>query len=134
MKGFKAWFWAATIYNLIWGVVVSIRPDLPFRVAAMKPLNHPAIMQCVAMMVGVYALGYYYLARDPVRYANLIWIGLLGKTLGPLGFVVGYASGTLPLKFGLICLTNDVIWWPAFWLFAMRHARDPLALADQRKL
>ncbi len=127
MKGFKIWFWAATIYNFTWGVIVSIWPDLPFRVAGMEPLNHQAIMQSVAMMVGVYALGYYYLARDPIRYANFIWIGLLGKTLGPAGFLVGYLSGTLPAGFFWVILTNDLIWWPSFWMFALRHARDPLA-------
>ena len=130
MKGFKGWFWAAAIYNLVWGIVVAIFPALPFDVAGMEPLNHPGIMQCVAMIVGVYALGYYYLARDPVRYANFIWVGLLGKTLGPLGFLFGYATGTLPLKFGLVCLFNDVIWWPAFWMFALRYARDPLSLKE----
>lgn len=98
-------------------------------IAGMEPLNHPAIMQCVAMMVGVYAIGYYYLARDPVRYANLVWIGLIGKTLGPLGFLVGWATGSMPAGFLWIVLTNDLVWWPAFWMFALRHARDPLALA-----
>lgn len=130
MKAYKGWFWAATIYNLVWGVVVSLMPDLPFRVAGMEPLNHPMIMQCVGMMVGVYALGYYYLARDPVRYANFVWVGLLGKTLGPLGFFVGFLMGEIPGRFFFIVLFNDIIWWPAFWMFALRHARDPLALKD----
>lgn len=93
----------------------------------MEPLNHPVIMQCVAMMVGVYALGYYYLARDPLRYANLIWIGLIGKTLGPLGFALGLMTGTMKPGFFWIVLTNDLIWWPAFWAFALKHARDPFA-------
>lgn len=130
MKAFRAWFWAAAVYNVAWGMIVSVFPDLPFQVAGMEPLNHRPIMQCVAMMVGVYGLGYYYLARDPVRYANFIWIGLIGKTLGPAGFVFGLATGTLPIGFFWIVLTNDLIWWPAFWMFAMRHARDPLAKGD----
>ena len=75
------------------------------------------------MMVGVYAYGYYLLARAPQRYAGLIWIALAGKTLGPLGFLYSFSTGALPWSFVWVCVFNDVIWWPAFWSFALRHAR-----------
>jgi hypothetical protein len=39
------------------------------------------------MLVGIYAFGYYLLARDPERYCGLIWIALAGKMLGPAGFL-----------------------------------------------
>jgi hypothetical protein len=76
------------------------------------------------MMVGVYAYGYYLLAREPKRYCGLIWIALAGKTFGPLGFVYSASSGALPWSFGWICVFNDVIWWPVFWPFALKHARE----------
>jgi hypothetical protein len=66
----------------------------------------------------------YLLAREPKRYSGLIWIALAGKTFGPLGFVYSASSGALPWSFGWICVFNDVIWWPAFWLFALEHARE----------
>ena len=77
------------------------------------------------MMVGVYGYGYYLLARDPQRYAAFIWIGLAGKTLGPIGFLYNVATGGLPWTFAWVCLFNDVIWWPAFWSFALKHADPP---------
>lgn len=123
MKAFRIWFYAAAAYNAIWGLVVSLLPNLPFELIGMKPLNHPAIMQCVGMMVGVYALGYYYIARDPERYANFVWIGILGKTFGPLGFLWAWSQGALPASWFFVILFNDLIWWPAFWMFALKHAR-----------
>ena len=48
---------------------------------------------------------------------------MLGKLLGPLGFLCAAASGALPLAFGLVILTNDVIWWPAFALYLRAAAR-----------
>ena len=78
------------------------------------------------MIVGVYAYAYYLLARDPVRYCGLVWVGLAGKMFGPVGFVFAALKGDLPWSFGLINLTNDVIWLPAFVLFVWKHARKPL--------
>ena len=63
-------------------------------------------VQVTAMMVGVYAIGYYLMARDPIRYCGFIWIALAGKTLGPLGFVYYASTGVLPWEFGWTCVFN----------------------------
>jgi len=58
----------------------------------------------------------------------LLWphlIALVGKTLGPVGFIYSASTGALPWSVGWICVFNDVIWWPVFWRFALRHAREP---------
>ncbi len=129
-RPYRPWFFAATVYNLIWGVGAIIFPQLPFSLTGVPLLNYPSMFQCIGMMVMVYALGYWYLYKDPKKYANYIWIGLLGKTLGPIGFVYAYLQGELPLAFGVTLLFNDLIWWPAFWSFALKHARDPFLLKD----
>ena len=79
-----------------------------------------------AWIVGVYAYAYYLLSRDPLRYCGLVWVGLAGKLLGPVGFLIAALRGELPWSFGWINLTNDLIWLPAFALFAWRYARHPL--------
>jgi len=50
-------------------------------------------------------------------------IGLLGKVLGPIGFLWSVSTGQLPLIFGWTILTNDLIWWPAFGLYLREAAR-----------
>ena len=121
-RRYRPWFYAAAVYNLLWGTAVVINPDPLLYLAGVRDRGAIPLAQVIGMMVGVYAYGYYLLARAPDRYAALIWIGLAGKTFGPIGFLYSAAIGTLPWTFAWVCLFNDVIWWPAFWTFALKHA------------
>jgi hypothetical protein len=125
-RQYRPWFYAAAAYNFIWGTVVILAPNLLFQILGMELPNYPGIWQSVGMMVQVYAFGYWLLAKDPERYSGFIWIALLGKTFGPLGFLFTAINGGLPWAFGWTIVTNDLIWWPAFWSFALRHAKNPL--------
>jgi hypothetical protein len=122
-RHYRRWFYAAAIYNAAWGTAVVLFPGVLLRLADVDATGARPLAQVIGMMVGVFAYGYYLLAREPERYAGLIWIALAGKTFGPIGFVYSAAIGTLPWTFGWICVFNDVIWWPVFWLFALKHAR-----------
>jgi len=125
MVGYRRWFYVAAVYNLVWGVVVVLAPNYLCGLLRIKPVEPAPILQALGMVVGVYAYGYYLLAKDPVRYSGFIWIGLAGKTFGPVGFLYFALRGDLPWSFGWTLLTNDLIWWPAFWSFALRYARNP---------
>ena len=76
------------------------------------------------MFVLVYAPGYYWAARKPEKYPQLILIGFIGKVFGPIGFVFSYFTGVLPLAFGLTLLTNDLIWWPSFILYLYQIVKE----------
>ena len=127
---YRQWFYAAAAYNLFWGAAVSVYPRALLDAAGVTDARAIPLAQVIGMMVGVYAYGYYLLARAPQRYAGLVWIGLAGKTLGPIGFLYYAATERLPWTFAWICLFNDVLWWPAFWTFALRHARNPITSTD----
>jgi small multidrug resistance pump len=126
LKGYRMWFYAATAYNAIWGTAVVLFPGTLLNVVGMDVPKGLPLVQVMGLMVGVYAYAYYLLARDPHRYCGLIWVGLAGKTLGPIGFVYSAIQGSLPWSFAWVCALNDVIWWPAFWSFALKYARKPL--------
>jgi hypothetical protein len=126
VRAYRNWFYAAAIYNFVWGTWVVLAPLSFFRFLKMELPNYPGIWQSVGMIVQVYALGYWLIARDPKRYAALVWVGLIGKTFGPIGFLFAALKGDLPWRFGITILTNDLIWWPAFWMFALKHALEPL--------
>lgn len=125
MRAFQRWFLAAAVYNALWGAAASLFPSPFLRLAGLDARSAP-LFQAIGMMVGVYAYGYYLLARDPVRYQGMVWVGLAGKLLGPVGFLLSALRGTLPWAFGWVNVTNDLIWLPAFALFAWKHARRPL--------
>lgn len=126
LKGYRRWFMAAAIYNAFWGIVVSLVPSAFVKLGGLEPNTSTVLVQVIGMMVGVYAYAYYLLAKDPIRYQGVVWVGLAGKMFGPLGFLFSAIRGDLPWQFGLVVLTNDLIWWPAFWSFALKHARKPL--------
>lgn len=125
-RGYRRWFYAAAVYNVIWGLAVILFPTALFRAVSGVTLQYPSLFQCIGMMVLVYGPGYYLIAKDPIRYGRFVWIGILGKTFGPLGFVCAALKGELPWAFGFNLLFNDVLWWPAFWSFALKYAREPM--------
>ena len=121
---YQPWLYAAAIYNLLWGALNVLFPALFFQVVGMAPPSYPPLWQVVGMFVLVYAPAYWWAGRFPTRHRHLIVIGLLGKLLGPLGFVWSAWAGSLPLAFGWTLLTNDLIWWPAFGLYLRDAARQ----------
>lgn len=123
LNRYRPWFYAAALYNFIWGSINILFPELFFRFIGAPLPNYPALWQVVGMFVLVYAPAYWWAARQPARHQHLILIGLLGKVLGPIGFAWSASSGQLPLAFGWIILTNDLIWWPAFGPFLWHAAR-----------
>jgi peroxiredoxin len=130
---------AAAIYNLTWGAWVILRPLDLFCWADAPPPLYPSIWQCVGMIVGVYGIGYAIAARDPFRHWPIVLVGLLGKLLGPLGFVWMLATtsagapGRLPTSWAWTLVTNDLIWWIPFasiLYHASRHHLAPPPTAD----
>lgn len=105
---------AAGIYNILWGLFTIIFPNLYFEFSQMPQTNYPEIWQCVGMIVGLFGIGYIIAAFNPYKHWPIILVGLLGKILGPVGFISGYFKGTFTLKAGLTNITNDLIWWIPF--------------------
>ena len=120
---YRPWFYAAALYNLFWGSVNVLFPFLFFDLVGMTRPNYVALWQVVGMFVLVYAPAYWWAARYPRRHSHLILVGLFGKVLGPIGFVWAVGTQQLPLAFGWTILTNDLIWWPAFFAYLQDAAR-----------
>ncbi|MEM7811969.1 MAG: peroxiredoxin-like family protein [Planctomycetota bacterium] len=107
-------YFAAT-YNVLWGVAtlfVSPSDVLPVEGSP----TQTALWQCIGMIVGAYGIGYAAAAFDPYRHWPVTLVGLVGKILGPIGFVVYASKGVLPWTMGLTILTNDLAWWVPFTL------------------
>jgi hypothetical protein len=122
----KWWLRAAAAYNLAWGGLVILLPNLLFDLTGAARPNYPELWQCVGMIVGVYGVGYWAAAADPWRHWPVVLVGFLGKVFGPIGFAVALVNGTFPPAFGLTILTNDLIWWVPFALMlwgSYRHGR-----------
>jgi hypothetical protein len=110
-------FVAAGIYNIGWGLYTAIDPQWFFRVSGLTLLNHPEIMGCLGMVIGLYGIIYLEVARAPERGWLLAAVGLVGKVLGPIGAAVLIMSGVWPARALILCATNDLIWWAPFALY-----------------
>ncbi|MDJ1495420.1 alkyl hydroperoxide reductase [Cytophagaceae bacterium DM2B3-1] len=104
----------AGVYNILWGAWIVLFPHHFFDLVGMVQPNYPGIWQSVGMIVGVYGLGYYIAAFDPVRHWPIILVGFLGKLFGPVGLVLYAWKGELPWVFGWVNVTNDLIWLVPF--------------------
>jgi len=117
LRKFQYWFYAAAIYNFFWGILNILFPKTYFRWIGLNLSINLPLWQVVGMFVLVYAPAYWWAGRFPERHYHLVLIGLIGKVLGPIGFIWSVISGQLPLAFGWVILTNDLIWLPAFFLY-----------------
>lgn len=106
----------AAIYNILWGAWVVLFPNHLFELTGMELPRYPQFWQCIGMIVGVYGIGYYIAAFDPMRHWPIVLVGFLGKIFGPIGFMINVGQGLIPFSFFYTIITNDLIWWIPFFL------------------
>ncbi|MCU0239394.1 MAG: hypothetical protein MUC29_08125 [Pyrinomonadaceae bacterium] len=110
-------FLLAGIYNISWGLWVSIDPNWLFRFAKMELPNYPEIFVCVGMIVGLYGVVYLEIARKPEKGFMLALVGFVGKILGPLGIFYYIYIGKWTFNSLIMNLTNDFIWLIPFAIY-----------------
>jgi small multidrug resistance pump len=123
-------FQVAAVYNVAWGAMVSVFPNLFFQIFHIEPINYPFIMSGLGMCIGLYGYGYWVVARDLRRYPQLVIIGFLGKTIGPIGWLWTVLNTSLPLRTMWTNVFNDLIWLPFFiayfvWYRSNAHDLSP---------
>jgi hypothetical protein len=97
----------------------------------MEPLNHPMVWQGMGMVIGVYGLGYWWAAADPIRHWPIVAVGMLGKVFGPIGFFMNFLQGKVPFEFIYTLFTNDFIWWIPFILILQKAHQNQWKLTDE---
>ena len=114
----------AALYNAGWGLSVILFPNATLSMLGVDPLpNNPELWQCIGMIVGVYGIGYWCAANDPVRHWPIVLVGLLSKIPGPIGFLWSVTNGSFPWMMGFLILVNDLIWWIPF-ASMLRYAKQ----------
>ena len=104
-------FGLAALYNLAFGLWAGFAPYSLFDLFHLRPPLYAAIWSCVGMVVGTYGLAYGYAAVRLDRAAPFIVIWLVGKILGPIGWVLTVRSGEWPVRTFTLILFNDLVWW-----------------------
>lgn len=121
---------AAAAYNVFWGAAVILLPEATARLAGLDPLpRYPELWQCIGMIVGVYGVGYWVAAGNPVRHWPIVLVGFLGKIFGPIGLAWSLWTGALPLQMLGTIVFNDLIWWVPFGLILWHAATSTARVA-----
>jgi len=120
---YRMFFALAAAYNIAFAAWAIVWPRTFFNLFGMEAPRYAAIWQCLGMVVGVYGLGYAYAAWRLDRAFPFIALGLLGKTLGPIGWVATVHAGEWPIRTFTLILFNDLVWWVPFGLFLIEGTR-----------
>jgi hypothetical protein len=130
---YRVIFILAGVYNIGIGLWAAIAPRAFFDVFELGPPSHPAIWACLGMVIGLYGLVYLKVAfTEPAPLTRfLIGIGLAGKILGPIGFVLAVRNGELPLRMFPLVALDDLVWWVPFAMYLIDGTRAADVLARQ---
>jgi len=126
-------FAAAGIYNIAWGVYCVIDPQWLFRLTDGATQDRAEVVSALGLVIGLYGLLYFAVARDLEHGWQIVGVGLAGKVLGPVGVAYAVAQGSWPASTFVVCLTNDFIWLMPFALYLYdvrrysKHVSLPLA-------
>jgi hypothetical protein len=120
---YRSVFALAAAYNLLFGGWAGFFPRSFFELFRMEFPRYPSIWACLGMVVGLYGLVYGYCALRLDAARPLIAIGLLGKVLGPLGWVLAVRSGEFPARTWPLIALNDLLWWLPFGAFLLGGSR-----------
>ncbi len=123
MKFYRVLFAVAALYNIFFGLWATLFPGQFFSLLDLQPLPYPSIWACLGMVVGLYGLLYAHVAWKPENGDFLIAVGLLGKILGPIGWLLSIWRNELPPRTVVLVLINDLIWWFPFLFYLLRKHR-----------
>lgn len=113
-------FCLAGIYNIAWGLHAVADPNALFRFAGMPAARYPEVWACLGMVIGLYGVVYLEIARRPEHGFVHAAVGLLGKVIGPIGWIGLVMGGRWPLTTVVLIISNDLVWWYPFG----RYLRD----------
>ena len=126
---FRLTFVLAGCYNFAFGIWAGFWPRAFFAAFDIDAPRYPQIWACLGMVVGVYGFLYLHVAWKPQTGRPIIAIGLLGKTLGPIGMALTL-SDDWPRRLAMLNVYNDLIWLLPFGLFLVRGTALARRLVD----
>jgi small multidrug resistance pump len=119
----KRLLWFVGGYNLLAGVGMIGFYHEGFKLLSLaKPqLNLP--IQLVGVLVGLFGVGYWLVAANPVENRNLLMLGFWSKALGSVLGLYYCAVGKLPPVFIVVLFFSDIIYLPPFLMILRRLYR-----------
>lgn len=108
----------AACHCLLWGAFVILDPDRSAVVYGLQgELTDVFLWQGTGLVIALLGVGYAIASFDPRRHYAVVLVGLLAKTLGPMGLLWSVWQGALPSDVLVLLPWNDLIWLlPFAWI------------------
>lgn len=119
----KSLLWFAGGYNMLAGAGMLCLYHEGYKLLGMSKPEVNLPVQLVGVLVGLFGIGYWLVASNPVENRNLLMLGLCSKALGSVLGVYYVVAGKLPVFFLAILLVSDIVYLPPFAIIVRRLYR-----------
>ncbi|MBL9123397.1 MAG: hypothetical protein JNG90_07170 [Planctomycetaceae bacterium] len=101
------------VYNVLAGLVMLVCYHEAYKSMGLKKPDLVMPLQLVGILVGLFGVGYWLVARNPIENRNLLVLGFWSKALGSVLGVYYVVQGKLPPVFLAVLFFADIIYlWP----------------------
>lgn len=118
------------VYNLLAGLTLLVFYHEAFKIMGVKKPDMNLPIQLVGVMVGLFGVGYWMVARRPLLNRNILVLGFWSKALGSALGVYYVVLGKLPPVFLAVLFFADIIYLPPFAVIIRRLSRVAAAEGD----
>ena len=114
----------AGLQCLIWGVFIIAWPERSSLVYGFsQPPTELFLWQGMGLVIVLFGLGYAIASRNPSQHWVIILIGLLSKSLGPIGMAWCVNQGEVSSRVLYLIPINDLIWLIPFGMILLHVFR-----------
>ncbi len=115
----------AAVHCLVWGAFIILFPAASADVYGYaKPLTDLFLWQGAGLMILLLGIGYSIASLNPRQHWAVVLIGLIAKTLGPIGISWSVWNGEISSGVLLLIPFNDLLWLYPFAIIVLRGVRS----------
>ncbi|MCA9102899.1 MAG: hypothetical protein KDA63_17185 [Planctomycetales bacterium] len=111
------------VYNVLAGVTMLVFYHEMYKLVDVAKPQLVLPIQLVGVLVGLFGVGYWLVARRPVENRDLLLLGFLSKGLGSVLGVYYVFRGVLPPVFLVVLFFADIVYLVPFWVIIRRLYR-----------
>ena len=110
----------AGLQCLIWGCFIVVWPGFSSRCYGFaEPPAELFLWQGMGLVIVLFGIGYVIAATDPAQHWVMVLIGLLSKSLGPLGMAWSVHLGRVSRQVLYLIPVNDLVWLAPFGIILL---------------
>jgi hypothetical protein len=127
MQPLKPWmFYLLTFagcYNLLAALNLTVFYHEVFKTLELPKPELMLFVQLSGILIGLFGVGYLFVARNPAQNRSLLLLGFLSKAIGSLLSIGYFALGKVPWTFMVLLFFSDIVYLPPFAVILRRLYR-----------